>query len=159
MPSLTTPTERYEIWKDEKKKVHCTCAEFVELVKENPQYRCEHILIVKFWLEAQQPSQATVSAGQTPVAPAGSISTSQLTSHVKFPANPQAKTKSDLITRAQENIIKQLAQDAGVDADAECMRLTKCKVDELSKHSATLFTEHLTRLCQQKAEAATATAS
>jgi hypothetical protein len=42
--------QSFQVWRDESGQVCCSCPEFEELVPENPAFRCEHILAVKFSL-------------------------------------------------------------------------------------------------------------
>ncbi len=46
-PGLRGRSASYEVWRDEKGKVRCTCLEFEEMSAENSNFRCEHILAVK----------------------------------------------------------------------------------------------------------------
>lgn len=53
--NVTSPgfrKETFRIWKDEEGRVKCSCAEFHERTVGEPKFRCEHILAVKFHLEA-----------------------------------------------------------------------------------------------------------
>src|ERR1051326_1289548 len=43
--------ENYRVWRDDKGRVRCSCAEFEEQSKEDARFRCEHILAVKYHLE------------------------------------------------------------------------------------------------------------
>jgi hypothetical protein len=43
--------ETFRIFRDEQGRVRCTCAEFEGRASEEPRFRCEHILAVKFHLE------------------------------------------------------------------------------------------------------------
>jgi hypothetical protein len=43
--------ETFRIWRDEQGRVRCNCPEFEEQLKQDPRFRCEHILAVKFHLE------------------------------------------------------------------------------------------------------------
>jgi len=46
-PGLRGRSFSYEVWRDDKGKVRCTCLEFEEMFAENTSFRCEHILAVK----------------------------------------------------------------------------------------------------------------
>jgi hypothetical protein len=53
--NVTSPgfkKETFRIWKDEEGRVKCSCAEFQERITGEAKFRCEHILAVKFHLEA-----------------------------------------------------------------------------------------------------------
>jgi hypothetical protein len=49
--------ETFRIWRDENGVVRCTCPEFEARSEEEPRFRCEHILAVKFHLEPPAESQ------------------------------------------------------------------------------------------------------
>jgi hypothetical protein len=53
--NVTSPgfkKETFRIWKDEEGRVKCSCVEFQERIAAEPKFRCEHILAVKFHIEA-----------------------------------------------------------------------------------------------------------
>ena len=55
--NVTSPgfrKETFRIWKDEEGHVKCSCAEFQGRIGGEPRFRCEHILAVKFHLEASE---------------------------------------------------------------------------------------------------------
>jgi Rad52/22 family double-strand break repair protein len=54
--------ESHEVWRDEKGRVRCSCAEFEGLWADEPAFRCEHILAVKHSLAANAPTSAAVEA-------------------------------------------------------------------------------------------------
>jgi hypothetical protein len=58
--------ETYRIWRDEEGHVRCNCQEFEEQQKQDPRFRCEHILAVKFHLDPPDDSEnvAEVEAGE-----------------------------------------------------------------------------------------------
>ena len=62
------------------------------------------------------------------------------------PADPVAKALGDMITSKQQAMIRGLAREANVDADAECSRVMHCSIDELSKRGASDLIEHLQTL-------------
>jgi hypothetical protein len=68
----------------------------------------------------------------------------------KFPADPVAKTLSDMITTKQLGMIRAVAREVGVDADEECMAVMNCIVTELSRRAASAMIDHLREL-QEKA--------
>ncbi len=57
-----------------------------------------------------------------------------------------AKTLGDMITSKQLAMIRGLAREANVDADAECTTVMHCGIDELSKRAASDLIEHLQNL-------------
>ncbi|MDQ3713528.1 MAG: RAD52 family DNA repair protein [Acidobacteriota bacterium] len=60
-----------------------------------------------------------------------------------FPANPIAKSLSDLVTAKQLGMIRAIAREINVDADEECQNVMQCKTDELSKKAASGLIQHL----------------
>ena len=56
---------------------------------------------------------------------------------------------SDLASHKQVGMIKALAKNAGIDADAECSDLLNCSLGELSKKGASSFIDHLTRISRR----------
>lgn len=46
-PGLRGKSVSYEVWRDAKGKVRCTCLEFEEVSAQESSFRCEHILAVK----------------------------------------------------------------------------------------------------------------
>lgn len=60
-----------------------------------------------------------------------------------FPANPVAKSLSDLVTAKQLGMIRAIAREMGIDADEECNKAMNCRTDELSKKAASSFIQHL----------------
>ncbi len=53
-PSLRGKQNFYEVWKDEKGQIKCNCVEYEEFVIDNPKFRCEHILAVKYFLDSEE---------------------------------------------------------------------------------------------------------
>jgi hypothetical protein len=60
-----------------------------------------------------------------------------------FPANPIAKSLSDLVTAKQLGMIRAISREIGIEADEECQNVMQCKTDELSKKAASGFIQHL----------------
>ena len=60
-----------------------------------------------------------------------------------FPANPIAKSLSDLVTAKQLGMIRALAREKGIEAEEECQTVMQCRTDELSKKAASSFIQHL----------------
>src|SRR5215813_12990695 len=55
--TVTSPgfrKETFRVWKDEEGKVHCSCAEFHERLKNEPRFRCEHIIAVKLHIQSEE---------------------------------------------------------------------------------------------------------
>ncbi len=48
MPFLSGSQTSYQVWRDELGKIRCNCLEFEEIIVEDVNFRCEHILAVKF---------------------------------------------------------------------------------------------------------------
>lgn len=72
-----------------------------------------------------------------------------------FPANPVAKSLSDLVTAKQLGMIRALSREKGIDADEECTAIMNCKTDELSKKAASSFIQHLQDFQAQNVEVKT----
>ncbi|HZH35238.1 MAG TPA: Rad52/Rad22 family DNA repair protein, partial [Pyrinomonadaceae bacterium] len=69
-PGLRNRQKSYEVWRDDKGKVCCSCLEFEEQSAENAAFRCEHILAVKFSLLAKNSEpMANQPAPHVPVMP------------------------------------------------------------------------------------------
>lgn len=60
-----------------------------------------------------------------------------------FPADPVAKSLSDMVTTKQLGMIRAVAREANVDADTECMELAGCRVSELNRRAASALIDHL----------------
>ena len=58
--------ETFRIFRDETGRVRCTCAEFEERAGEDPRFRCEHILAVKFHLEPPEEAVGPVAVSGDP---------------------------------------------------------------------------------------------
>jgi len=68
-----------------------------------------------------------------------------------FPANPIARSLSDLVTAKQLGMIRAFSREIGIDPDTECQTVMQCKTDELSKKAASALIQHLQDL-QKKAD-------
>jgi hypothetical protein len=69
----------------------------------------------------------------------------------EYPANPVAKSLSDLVTAKQLGMIRAIAREIGIDADEECNTAMQCRTDELSKRAASSFIQHLQDLQKESA--------
>ncbi|HEX5736243.1 MAG TPA: Rad52/Rad22 family DNA repair protein [Blastocatellia bacterium] len=58
--------ETYRIFRDEQGRVRCNCAEFEGRATEEPRFRCEHILAVKFHLEPPDEAVSPIGASNDP---------------------------------------------------------------------------------------------
>ena len=58
-------------------------------------------------------------------------------------ADPVAKSLGDMVTAKQLGMLKAIAREGNVDADAECGKTMGCAVSELSKRAASDFIDHL----------------
>jgi hypothetical protein len=61
----------------------------------------------------------------------------------EFPANPIARSLSDLVTAKQLGMIRAIAREMGIDPDEESQNVMQCKTDELSKRAASSLIQHL----------------
>ncbi len=66
-----------------------------------------------------------------------------------FPANPIARSLSDLVTAKQLGMIRALSREIGIEADDECQTVMECKTDELSKKAGSSFIQHLQDMQKQ----------
>jgi hypothetical protein len=57
--SPTRSNETFRVWRDEKGRVRCSCLDFESQAPEDPRFRCEHILAVKYHLEPIQETSQT----------------------------------------------------------------------------------------------------
>jgi hypothetical protein len=57
--------------------------------------------------------------------------------------DPVARSISELITTKQLGMIRAIARERGVDADAICKDLLKCRISELSRKAASVLIERL----------------
>ena len=71
-----------------------------------------------------------------------------------FPANPLARSLSDLVTARQLGMIRAIARELGLDADRECNAVMRCKTDELSKRAASALIVHLQDIQKNQGTAA-----
>jgi hypothetical protein len=65
-----------------------------------------------------------------------------------------AKTMTDLVTPRQLVAIRAIANSQGVNAEAECLELLKCRPEELSRRAASAFIDHLKSKPQEQREVA-----
>jgi len=63
--------------------------------------------------------------------------------NANFPADPIAKTLSDMVTTKQLGMIRAIARQNELDADGECASLMKCRISELSRKAASALIDHL----------------
>ena len=68
----------------------------------------------------------------------------------EFPADPIAKTISDMVTTKQLGMIRAVAREIGIDADKECGVVMHCKTSELSRKAASALIDHLRGLEPQQ---------
>jgi hypothetical protein len=61
----------------------------------------------------------------------------------EFPADPIAKTISDMVTTKQLGMIRAVAREIGIDADKECVAVMNCKTSGLSRKAASALIDHL----------------
>lgn len=64
----------------------------------------------------------------------------------KATADPIAKSLGDMVTGKQLGMIRAIAREARIDAEAECSQMMRCGIDELSKRAASDLIEHLQNL-------------
>jgi hypothetical protein len=61
----------------------------------------------------------------------------------QFPRDPVAKTMADLVTPKQLVAIRAIANAHGVNAEAQCLELLRCRPEELSRKAASIFIDYL----------------
>lgn len=84
-PSLRGKQTSYEVWRDETAKIRCNCLEFEESAVNDPAFRCEHILAVKYALVAKN----TESAAKEPVKVETNVEVSPVVSEDKNATEPR----------------------------------------------------------------------
>ena len=62
--------------------------------------------------------------------------------------DPVSRSIGDLITTKQIGMIRALARERMVDADAECMSMLGCRINELSRKAASAFIDHLQAIAE-----------
>lgn len=62
-----------------------------------------------------------------------------------------AKSLGDMITTKQLGMIRAIARDTHIDAELECLQMMHCRIDELSKRSASDLIDHLQNLQRRSA--------
>jgi hypothetical protein len=60
-----------------------------------------------------------------------------------FPFDPLAHSTEDMVTPRQLVAIRAIANSIGIEAEAECQRLFKCDIKEISRRAASAFIDHL----------------
>ncbi|HEY7914165.1 MAG TPA: Rad52/Rad22 family DNA repair protein [Blastocatellia bacterium] len=110
--------ESFRVWKDEEGRVQCNCPRFDELRANDPRFRCEHILAVKFHLEPpdEEPIAVTEPAGEKqPRRKSARAAAAELfneeTDHIesggKLITMPFAETLKELSQAVSPELIKQ----------------------------------------------------
>ncbi|MGB2750434.1 MAG: Rad52/Rad22 family DNA repair protein [Pyrinomonadaceae bacterium] len=61
-------------------------------------------------------------------------------------SDPIAKSLGDMVTGKQLGMIRAIARESNIDAEAECSQMMRCRIDELSKRAASDLIEHLQNL-------------
>ena len=67
----------------------------------------------------------------------------QETEKPQFPADPVAKSLSDMVTTKQLGMIRAICRENNLDPEEESMAVMKCKVNELSRRAASSLIDHL----------------
>ncbi len=98
------------------------------------------------WYEGTQPTEPQVLefSGDTMKAVPEPPKTAPAASRTE--ENPVAQSLGDMVTTKQLGMIRAIAREIQIDAEAECLELNHCKIDELSKRAASSFIEHLQTL-------------
>jgi hypothetical protein len=61
-------------------------------------------------------------------------------------SDPIATSLGDMVTGKQLGMIRAIARESNIDAEAECSQMMRCRIDELSKRAASDLIEHLQNL-------------
>ena len=61
----------------------------------------------------------------------------------QFPRDPVAKTMADLVTPKQLVAIRAIANAHGINAEAQCLEMLKCRPEELSRKAASVFIDYM----------------
>lgn len=88
-PSLRGRQTSYEVWRDQSGKIRCNCLEFEESFANDPAFRCEHILAVKFSLVAKNSEAVTKQPAKTEIAVEQAASQEKTESPVKSAGGEQ----------------------------------------------------------------------
>jgi hypothetical protein len=67
-----------------------------------------------------------------------------------MPANPVAKSLSELVTAKQLGMIRALSREIGINPDEECQSVFNCRTDELSIKAASNLIQHLQDLQREQ---------
>ena len=62
--------------------------------------------------------------------------------------DPVSRSIGDLVTTKQIGMIRALARERMIDADAECMSMLGCRINELSRKAASAFIDHLQAIAE-----------
>ena len=75
----------------------------------------------------------------------------EMRSRIDAPRDPVAKSSADLVTPKQILKIRGIANSEGINAEAECMEVFKCRPEALSRSAASWFIDHLqSKACERE---------
>jgi hypothetical protein len=87
-------------------------------------------------------------SGQPSAPPANQVPAHNMPPAQSPPRDPVARNLGDMITSKQLNMIRAIARDANMDAEAICKEMFACGIDELSKRAASDLIDRLQALQQ-----------
>ena len=107
--NVTSPgfaKETFRVWKDETGRVRCSCAAFHDRRAQEPGFRCEHILAVKFHLAASEPH----ADGETAVQIVSSEIQTEMENDVMLENQTQGTESGDARVVPFDQLLKKLSQ-------------------------------------------------
>lgn len=116
--SLHRSSEVFRVWRDDKGRVRCSCPDFEQYGQEDPRFRCEHILAVKYFLEPALESTTEVATETTTASGVElAIETSETSETTTTPKTPAPLTTSELpeIAVAEFKIVSQSPETPALD--------------------------------------------
>lgn len=124
----------YTVSKNRQLETVCECQTFKEgRAKEGPAFKCQCIYAVVHFLK-----QTAAEAGEkaSPTSDAAVVSST-------YQGDPLGTTTANLIEPKRLGMISAICRGGKLDANAECLRLLKCRPEDLSKDAADWFIEQL----------------
>jgi predicted nucleic acid-binding Zn finger protein len=132
--------------------IACNCAEYAKQVTKQVDFKCEHILAVRFAI-----GMKNTEVFDSPAKPVNNVlefcnTTSRFIKETSGRTNsglnlrsidPAAKTLHDLITGRQLAMIREFAKTGKVNPNKECDRVWGMMPNELSRTAASAFISYL----------------
>ncbi|MBI3654119.1 MAG: hypothetical protein HY231_24065 [Acidobacteria bacterium] len=124
--------EVFRVFQDQEGRVRCSCATYDERRASVPDFRCEHLLAVKFYLETE-----------------GADASKRLAAIASFVCRPIEAAKPTMrqvlqpVTPRQLGTIRAIANSLKINPDEECQAVMNCRIEDLNRKTASRFIEHL----------------